>query len=203
MFIRAYLRASTNEQDASRAMAMLDQFAHDNGHAIATSYIENESGTKMNRPELLRLLRDAKKGDIMLVEAIDRLSRLELDDWETLKVSIDSRGVRIVALDLPLTHMAMTAKKADAFTARILDAINQMVIDLMAAIARKDYEQRRQRQAQGIAKAKVAGKYTGRPPNLKLHAKVLDLLAHGYGVRATGRLAGCSATTVMWIRDKQ
>ncbi len=203
MFIRAYLRASTDEQDATRAMGMLDQFAHDHGQAIATSYFENESGAKVDRPELLRLLRDAKKGDILLLESIDRLSRLELEDWQTLKASIDSKGVRIVALDLPTTHQAMGVRTGDKFTARMLDAINGMVVEMMAAIARKDYEQRRQRQAQGIAKAKEAGLYKGRPVNNKLHEKVLDLLAHGHGVRATARHANCSTTTVMRVRNKQ
>lgn len=203
MFIRAYLRASTDEQDANRAMGMLEEFAHDHGKAIASAYLENESGAKVDRPELLRLLRDAKKGDILLVEAIDRLSRLELDDWQTLKASIAAKGVRIVSLDLPLTHPAMEAKKGDEFTARMLDAINGMLIDMMAAIARKDYEQRRQRQAQGIAGAKAAGKYKGRPKDEKLHARVLDLLVHGHGVRATARHANCSTTTVMRIRNSQ
>lgn len=201
MFIRAYLRASTAEQDANRAMGVLDQFAHDYGKAIATTYAENESGARVDRPELLRLLKDAKRGDVLLLESIDRLSRLPLDDWQTLKAAIDSKGLRIVALDLPTSHQAMGERKGDEFTGRMLDAINGMLVEMMAAIARKDYEQRRQRQAQGIEKAKVAGKYKGRPVDDALHAKVLDLLAHGHGVRATARHANCSTTTVMRVRN--
>lgn len=200
MFIRAYLRASTIEQDAGRAMGVLDQFASDHGQAIATSYTENASGTKVDRPELMRLIRDAKKGDVLLLESIDRLSRLPLDDWQTLKAAIDSKGLRIVALDLPTTHQAMGAKSGDEFTGRMLNAINCMLVEMMAAIARKDYEQRRIRQAQGIDKARAAGKYRGRPVDAALHKKVLDLLAHGHGIRATARHAPCSTTTVLRIR---
>jgi len=107
MFIRAYLRASTEEQDAGRARASLEQFASDHNKVIASVYLENASGATADRPELLRLLKDARKGDVLLVESIDRLSRLPVDDWQKLKAAIDSKGLRIVALDLPTSHQGM------------------------------------------------------------------------------------------------
>lgn len=202
MFVRAYLRASTSEQDASRARAALEQFAADHGQHIACEYLENESGAKADRPELLRLLKDAKKGDVLLVESIDRLSRLPAEDWQKLKTAIDSKGLRIVALDLPTSHQGIADTKGDEFTGRMLAAINSMLVDMMAAIARKDYEQRRERQAQGIEKAKAEGRYKGRPVDADLHKRVRELLAAGLGIRATARHAGCSTTTVLKIRDQ-
>jgi len=202
MFVRAYLRASTSEQDASRARDALEQFAANHGQHIACEYLENESGAKADRPELLRLLKDAKKGDVLLVESIDRLSRLPADDWQKLKTAIDSKGLRIVALDLPTSHQGIADTKGDEFTNRMLAAINSMLVDMMAAIARKDYEQRRERQAQGIKKAKEEGRYKGRPVDVDLHKRVRELLAAGLGVRATARHAGCSTTTVLKIRDQ-
>lgn len=201
MFVRAYLRASTSEQDASRARSTLEQFADNYGQRIACEYMENESGAKADRPELLRLLKDAKKGDVLLVESIDRLSRLPTEDWAKLRQAIDSKGLRIVALDLPTSHQGITATKGDEFTDRMLAAINAMLVDMMAAIARKDYEQRRERQAQGIEKAKAEGRYKGRPVNEDLHKRVRELLDAGLGIRATSRHAGCSTTTVLKIRD--
>jgi len=199
MFIRAYLRASTSDQDASRALESLRRFADTHGHPIAATYAENVSGATTERPELLRLLRDALPGDVLLVESIDRLSRLPAGDWAKLKAAIDSKGLRIVALDLPTSYQGMTTT-ADEFTSRMLAAINGMLVDMMAAIARKDYEQRRERQAQGIAKAKAEGKYQGRQINEALHRKVRRLLELGMGVRETAREVGCSTTTVMRIR---
>ncbi|RMT52325.1 putative resolvase, partial [Pseudomonas amygdali pv. myricae] len=73
--------------------------------------------------------------------------------WRSLKTAIDNRGIRIVSVDLPTSHQGMTAQSGDEFTDRMLAAINYMMIDMMAAIARKDYQQRRLRQAQGIEKA--------------------------------------------------
>ncbi len=201
MFIRAYLRASTNEQDASRAHTALEQFAAAHGRAIASTYLENASGATSERPELLRLLRDARRGDALLVESIDRLSRLPMDDWSKLKAAIDAKGLRIVALDLPTSHEGMRDTKGDEFTDRMLGAINSMLVEMMAAIARKDYEQRRERQAQGIQKAKDAGKYKGRPVDEALHSRIRELLGAGLGIRATARLAECSTTTVLRIKQ--
>lgn len=201
MFIRTYLRASTVEQDASRARESLEQFVGSHGQAIAAEYTENASGAKADRPELLRLLKDARKGDVLLVESIDRLSRLPAEDWQRLKAAIDSKGLRIVALDLPTSHQGMQDTKGDEFTARMLAAINSMLVEMMAAIARKDYEQRRERQAQGIKKAKASGKYQGRQIDEDLHKRVRELLAAGLGIRATARHASCSTTTVLKVRD--
>ena len=202
MFIRSYLRASTIEQDANRANGALEQFAADHGQVVASTYTENASGTEANRPELLRLLKDARKGDVLLVESIDRLSRMEDPDWRMLKTTIDSKGLRIVALDLPTSHLALRITQGDEFTSRMLGAINNMMIEMMAAIARKDYQQRRERQAQGIAKAKNSGVYKGRPIDADLHKRVRELLAANLGIRATARHAGCSTTTVLKIRDQ-
>src|ERR1700744_411593 len=158
-YVCAYLRASTDEQDASRAGDQLKAFAAERGLDIVATYIENESGAKLARPELFRLLADARSGDILLVEQVDRLSRLTSADWEALKAQLAAKHIRVVALDLPTSWMM--AAKADEFTTRMFDAINSMLLDMLAAVARKDYEDRRRRQTQGIAKAHAAGLYRG------------------------------------------
>lgn len=92
MYVRAYLRASTKEQDAERAREQLEDFANERGLTIAASYVENESGASLQRPELFRLLKDSKPGDILLVEQVDRLSRLNAEDWDSLKMRIPDQG---------------------------------------------------------------------------------------------------------------
>ncbi len=57
MFIRAYLQASSEEQDAGRARDSLEQFAADHDKAVASVYLKNASGATADRPELLRLRR--------------------------------------------------------------------------------------------------------------------------------------------------
>lgn len=201
MFTRAYLRASTAEQDANRARQSLADFATQHGATVAAWYVENESGAKLHRPELHRLIADAHPGDVLLVEAIDRLSRLSQSDWASLRQLIDAKSLRVVAMDLPLSWPALApAPHREDFTARMLDALNRMMLDMLAAIARKDYEQRRQRQAQGIEKAKAEGKYQGRPQDTVKRDKIRALLAEGWSVRKTAAFVGCSTSTVQAVK---
>lgn len=195
MFIRAYLRASTKEQDAARAKADLQRFVDENGLRIAASYVENESGASLQRPELFRLLADCQPGDVLLVEQVDRLSRLNAADWEKLKAEIASKRVRVVALDLPTSHQ-LIQPGADEFSARMLDAINGMMLDMLAAIARKDYEDRRRRQTQGIEKAKAAGAYKGRPEDTERNAALMDMLRKGQTWANIVKATGVSTSTL-------
>lgn len=201
MFVRAYLRASTSEQDASRARAQLEAFADERGLHIAAWYMENESGSTLARPELFRLLKDARPGDVLLVEQVDRLSRLTAQDWEKLKAEIATRRVRVVALDLPTSWMMATAS-ADDFTARMFEAVNGMMLDMLAAVARKDYEDRRRRQTEGQAKAKAAGVYKGRPEDVKRNAGIADMLARGMSWSQVQAATGCSRATVAKIAKR-
>ena len=62
----------------------LNAFAAERNLTIAAWYVENESGAKLARPELFRLLHDSRPGDVLLIEQVDRLSRLTASDWECL-----------------------------------------------------------------------------------------------------------------------
>ena len=200
MFIRTYLRASTSDQDANRARESLEQFVSTHNHKVAAFYVENASGASADRAELRRLLGDAQEGDILLVESIDRLSRLPQAEWKRLRAEIEAKGLRVVALDLPTSHMAITGNASDEFTGRMLDAINRMMMDMVAAIARKDYEQRRERQAQGIAKAQQRGVYRGRPVDEVKHGKIKQLLDKGFSIRKTAELAEVAPSTVQRVK---
>lgn len=195
MFVRAYLRASTKEQNAGRAKSDLEAFAKARGLPIAATYTENESGASLARPELFRLLSDCRPGDILLTEQVDRLSRLNAEDWERLKREIADRKVRVVALDLPTSHMMMV-KEADDFTGRMFAAINAMLLDMLAAIARKDYEDRRRRQAQGIATAKTEGRYRGRPENVQRNTAIQQMLKAGQSWSSIVNATGVSRSTL-------
>lgn len=194
-FIRAYLRASTQEQDATRARTELEQFAAGRGLKVAAWYVENESGAKLERPELFRLLNDASEGDTILLEQVDRLSRLSAKDWETLKEMLQAKRLRVVSLDLPTSWIGATAG-IDETTAAILSAVNSMMLDMLAAIARKDYQDRRRRQAQGIAKAKEQGKFTGRKTDVERHALIVSMIDKGMSWTDVCKALRCSRATV-------
>jgi DNA invertase Pin-like site-specific DNA recombinase len=197
MLARSYLRASTNEQDASRARAQIEAFAKERGLRIVGTYVENESGAKLARPELFRLIADSQPGDVLLIEQVDRLSRLTEADWRKLRAELDAKQVRVVALDLPTSWML--ANGGDDFTARMFAAVNAMMLDVLAAVARKDYEDRRRRQAQGQAKAKAEGKYKGRPEDAARNAGIAAMLRAGESWSAIQAATSCSRATVAKI----
>lgn len=197
---RLYLRASTDEQDAGRARASLEAFAAERGLVVAATYAENESGASLDRPELFRLLADSRPGDVLLVEQVDRLSRLTAADWQRLRALLSERQVRVVALDLPTSWVL--AAPADEFTARMFAAINGMMLDMLAAVARKDYEDRRRRQAQGIAKARAANAYKGRPEDVERNRVISGLLAKGVSWTQVQKATGCGRATVAKVAKR-
>ena len=197
---RAYLRASTIEQDASRARRQVEAFAAEHGLEVVGTYIEHESGAKLPRPELFRLLADSRPGDALLIEQVDRLSRLTEADWRRLRAEIDARQLRVIALDLPTSWQL--AAPADEFTGRMFAAINAMLLDMLAAVARKDYDDRRRRQAQGVSKAKLAGKYRGRPENVDRNAGIAGMLKSGMSWTAVQAAADCSRATIAKVAKR-
>lgn len=197
-----YLRASTKDQDANRAKVALEAFAADKGLTIADVYAENTSGTKLNRPELMRLLDTAKSGDVLLVESVDRLSRLSQADWETLKTTIKAKGLRLVIADLPTSHMMIEDK---GITGQIMGVINNMLLDLMATMARLDQEKRVERINQGLANKRAANpdwKPAGKGKNAALWEQVQSLMAKHPTMSADqiAKLADCGVATVYRIK---
>ena len=197
-----YLRASTKDQDANRAKAVLEAFAVEKRLTIAGVYAENISGTKLNRPELLSLLDTAESGDVLLVESVDRLSRLSQADWDTLKGTIKDKGLRLVIADLPTSHMLV---KDTGITGQIMDVINDMLIELMATMARLDQDKRVERIKQGLENKRAADpdwKPAGKGRNAAKWAKVQSLLVEHPTMKAEdiATLAKCGVATVYRIK---
>ena len=197
-----YLRASTKEQDANRAKGALELFASEKGLSIAGIYAENISGTKLNRPALITLLETARSGEVLLVESVDRLSRLSQADWDTLKATIKEKGLRLVVVDLPTSHMLVEAK---GITGQIMDVINNMLIDLMATMARLDQEKRVERIKQGLENKRAADpgwKPTGKGRNAAKWTEVESLMQKHPTMSADqiAKLADCGVATVYRIK---
>ena len=90
----------------------------------------------------------------------------------------------------------MATAKADDFTARIFEAVNGMMLDVLAAVARKDYDDRRRRQAEGQVKAKADGLYKGRVEDVKRNAGISAMLRAGQSWSSIQATAGCSRATI-------
>jgi DNA invertase Pin-like site-specific DNA recombinase len=82
----------------------------------------------------------------------------------------------------------------------MLSAINGMMLDMLAAVARKDYEDRRRRQQEGIEKARRAGKYKGRPLNVALRRNIAALLKENCTINEIVSILKCSNKTVIAVK---
>lgn len=187
-----YVRASTKEQDAERVLNDLIQFSEQ----LTSSYevfSENISGTKLDRPALNSLMSKASEGDILLVESIDRLSRLSQADFEILKNKIKAKGLKLVVMDLPTTHQL--SRNANDVTDAVMGVINNLLIDLFATMARLDNDKRKERIKQGLAR--VGYKPTGKKANTIKHAQIKRHLADAKLTKEEiAKLVDCGVATV-------
>jgi DNA invertase Pin-like site-specific DNA recombinase len=196
MTTRIYVRASTKDQDAERALDDLRAFAK-TIQADVKEYIENESGTKLERPVLNKLLDDSENGDTLLVESVDRLSRLSQADFDVLKGRIKEKGLKLVVADLPTTHMLINS--TDTITSSILHLVNNMLIDLLATMARLDNDKRRERIKQGLERSGY--KPTGKKANTAKHERIKQLLDTGHMTKEEiAKAVGVGVATVYRVQ---
>ncbi|WGD53201.1 hypothetical protein QA641_04530 [Bradyrhizobium sp. CB1650] len=109
----------------------------------------------------------------------------------------DARAGRDLRLDLPTSWMMAT--RGGDFIARMFEAINGMLLDMLAAVARKDYDDRRRRQAQGQAKAKAEGR---RAEDVERNAAIGRMLAAGQSWSTIQAATGCSRATIAKIAKR-
>ena len=191
MTVRIYVRASTKDQDAERALDNLKEFAS-TINSVTFEYVENESGTKLDRPVLNKLLADAENGDTLLVESVDRLSRLKQEEFEVLKGRIKEKGLKLVVADLPTTHVLLNTD--DTITSSILNLVNNLLIDLLATMARLDNEKRIERIKQGLERSGY--KPSGKKADTQKHDRIKELNDKGLTKEEIAKAVGCGVATV-------
>ena len=193
---RVYLRVSTDEQDLQRQEAIITA-ARAAGYYVAGVYREKASGARADRPELLRMVADLQPGEVVVAEKIDRISRLPLAEAERLVASIRAKGARLAVPGV--VDLSELAANAEGVSRIVLESIQDMLLRLALQMARDDYEDRRERQRQGIELARQAGKYKGRRADPHLRASVIDLRKQGLSIAKTAKLARCSTAQVKRI----
>jgi Site-specific recombinases, DNA invertase Pin homologs len=190
---RVYLRVSTDEQDLQRQERIIEG-ARSAGYYVAGVYREKASGARADRPELLRLIADLQPGEVVIAEKIDRISRLPLPEAEQLVATIRAKGAKLAVPGV--VDLAELAAGAEGVARIVLESVQDMLLRIALQIAREDYEDRRERQRQGIELAKRAGKYGGRKANAATHARIIALRSSGHSIARTAKLAGCSESQV-------
>lgn len=193
MVARVYLRVSTDAQDLERQEGIITA-TKAAGYYVAGIYREKASGARADRPELLRMVADLQPGEVVIAEKIDRISRLPLPEAERLVASIRAKGARLAVPGV--VDLSDLAAEAQGVAKIVLESVQDMLLKLALQMARDDYEDRRERQRQGIYLAKKAGRYKGRRADPKLRAQVIALRCIGRSIADTAKLAGCSMAQV-------
>jgi DNA invertase Pin-like site-specific DNA recombinase len=190
---RIYMRVSTDAQDLARQEAIATS-ARAAGFYVAGIYREKASGARADRVELLRMIDDLQPGEAVVAEKIDRISRLPLEDAEKLVASIRAKGAR---LSVPgIIDLGELATGAQGVARIVLESVQSMLLKLALQMAHDDYEDRRERQRQGIELALAAGRYAGRKTDTAMHERIAALRAGGNSIAKTAKLAGCSESQV-------
>lgn len=176
-----YARVSSDDQSTDIQQAALREAGCE---MIRT---EKASGSsRKGRDELAILLDFIREGDVLVVTKLDRLARNTID---TLAIITDlgRRGVRFVSLAEPWANTDTPAA--------------ELVLTLMAGVAQFERARIRERQTEGIAKAKAAGKYRGRAPTARAKAAEIRLLLDsGLGPSEAARRLGVSRASVYRLK---
>jgi len=174
MAIYGYARVSTSEQDTSIQEEALRRAGCD---LIRT---EKRSGNSREaRSELQTLLDFMRGGDTLVVTRVDRLAR-SIGDLQDIVRLLKSKGIALKATEQPI----------DTGT-----AAGKAFLDTLGVFAEFETNLRRERQAEGIAKAKAAGVYKGRPPKIEA-ATIARLKEEGLGATAIADHLGIGRASV-------
>lgn len=137
-----YIRVSSQEQNTIRQEVLMESLGVDQ------VYVDRMSGKNTDRPELKKMMQFVRQGDTVIVESISRFAR-NTKDLLDLVEQLTGKGVEFISKKESID----TTTPAGKFMLTIFGAVSELERDYLL-----------QRQGEGIAQAKKAGKYKGRKP---------------------------------------
>jgi|SRR5271166_2404005 len=177
MAVYGYARVSSEEQDTAIQTAALK--------AAGCSVVreEKKSGTTRNgRTELETLLAFMREGDVLIITRIDRLAR-SMKDLQDIVHELKQKGIFLRATEQPIDTSTAAGK---AF------------FDMLGVFSEFETNLRRERQLEGVKKAKAEGKYKGTAPKID-RIQVARLRSEGKNVTQIARAMGISRESVYRI----
>lgn len=140
-----YVRVSSTDQNTDRQL---------DGVALDRIFTDKMTGSTKDRPQLKAMLDYVRYGDTVVVHSLDRLAR-SLEDLISIINQLNQKGVSFKSIKDNLTFDGINNSPMDKFFLHILGAVSELERALI-----------RERQKEGIAKAKARGVYKGRKPSL-------------------------------------
>lgn len=148
-----YVRVSSADQNEARQIEQMKALGIDDRNI----FVDKQSGKDFNREKYNAMVNWIRPGDEIYISSLDRLGRnyREMaDEWDRITKHL---GAHIIVLDMPILD---TRQTHDLTGTLIVD----IVFKLLCYVAENERTKIRTRQAEGIAIARAAGKYTGRKP---------------------------------------
>lgn len=168
-----YIRVSTEIQNTERQL---------DGMTFDKTFTDKLSGATTERPQLLNMIDYVREGDVVHVHSIDRLAR-SMADLLQLVATLNAKGVPV--------HFH---KESMVFTGDD-SPMQKLMLNMMGSFAQFEREVMKERQREGIAKAKERGVYKGRVKTVDDSA-ILALLNEGKSIRAVAAELGINPSTV-------
>ena len=177
-----YARTSTTDQEAG-----LDAQLRDLEAAGCTKIFREQVSSITERPQLERALDYLRPGDTLVVTKVDRLARSTVGLWEIVRrlegMEDGSAGLRVLNLG--------------GETVDTKSATGKLILTIFAGFAQFEREMMLERQREGIAKAKQAGKYMGRKPTARAKAEdAIRLALAGHTVTQIAKMLGIGRGSV-------
>lgn len=181
MAIYGYARVSTTDQDHA---VQIEKLKTAGCEVIRQEKITGT--TRQGRTELRTLLDFVRKGDVVMVTRVDRLAR-SIGDLQDIVRELRAKGATLRATEQPIDTSSAAGK---AF------------LDMLGVFAEFETNLRRERQMEGIEKAKARGVYKGRPAEIDTEA-VKKLKAQGKGATAIAKTLGIGRASVYRVLGNQ
>jgi DNA invertase Pin-like site-specific DNA recombinase len=169
-----YIRVSSTDQNTARQLE---------GVALDEVFTDKVSAANTDRPELQAMLRHVRKGDVLHVHSIDRLAR-SLEDLLALVKGLIGMGV------------AVSFHKEQLHFSGEANPMQELMLGLLGSVAQFERALIRERQAEGIAKAKEKGVYKGRVKSVDDDAIRKAMAEDGASFRKVAKALGVSLSTV-------
>ena len=157
-----YVRVSSRDQNEARQLNVM----HEMGIEHRNIYIDRQSGKDFKRPRYNSMIKRMRRGDLLIVESIDRLGRNYVEIQEQWRILTKEIGADIYVTDMPLLDTRCGKDLMGTFIA-------DLVLQILSFVAQNERENIRKRQSEGIAAAKARGIKFGRP-SLELDNEFLD-----------------------------
>ena len=152
--IFGYIRVSSKDQNPERQIQAIKEFEKD--IEDENIYIDKQTGKDFYRENYQKLKSLLRKGDTLIVKELDRLGRNKEMIKDELN-ELSDKDIKIKILNIPTTLIELPEENT-----WIIKMVNNILIEVLSAIAEEERTNIRQRQSEGIAIAKAEGKYKGR-----------------------------------------